>query len=383
MKSTIFKDIFEFIRLIFPEDEVVPLHVPTFRGNERKYVLNTLDTEMVSSIGQYVTQFEDMVAKYTGARRAIATINGTSALHIALKLSNVNNGDEVLTQALTFVATANAISFCNAKPVFIDVDKDTLGMSPISLLTFLKTNTIRKNGETINKISNKKIAACIPMHTFGHPCRIDAIVEICNDYNIKVIEDAAESLGSKYKNKHTGTYGNFGIFSLNGNKTITSGSGGVLITNNDEEADKAKHLTTTAKVPHQYEYIHDEIAYNYRLANINAALACAQMEQLELFIKKKRILAEKYKEFFYNNNINFINEPYNSRSNYWLNGIILNDKKERDEFLNESYSNKIHTRPIWKLMNKLEMYKTCQADDLKNSNWLESRVVNIPSSVIK
>ena len=383
MKSTIYNNIFQFIKSLYPNLTQVPLHAPVFCGNEKEYVLDTLETTMVSSVGEYVNKFEDMIAKYTNSHRAVATVNGTSALHVALLLNGVRNDDEVITQALTFVATANAISFCNATPVFIDVDKDTLGMSPNALSHFLKKNAIIKDGKTCNRRTGRKIAACVPMHTFGHPCRIDEIVDICREYNIKIVEDAAESLGSKYKNKHTGTFGDFGVFSLNGNKTITSGCGGAIITNDKNLADRAKHITTTAKNQHQYEYIHDEIAFNYRLANINAALACAQMEQLDLFIDSKRKLSQKYNGYFEKININFINEPKNAWSNFWLNGIVLDNIEERDEFLKRSHENNIQSRPIWRLLNKLPMYKNCQTDNLSNSNWLESRVVNIPSSVIK
>jgi aminotransferase in exopolysaccharide biosynthesis len=378
-----YNNIIKFIRKLYQTDEFIALHEPRFIGNEKKYVNETIDSTFVSSVGKYVTQFEEMVAEFSGAKYAIATSNGTSALHIALKLVGVDEKSEVITQPLTFIATANAISYLGAKPIFIDVDKDTLGLSPTSLEEFLENETfLDNNGNCINKITKKVIKACVPMHTFGHPCKIDKIVEICNKYNIEVVEDSAESLGSFYKNKHTGTFGKVGIFSFNGNKIITTGGGGMLVTDDEKLAKKAKHITTTAKIKHSYEYIHDEIGYNYRLTNLAAALGVAQMENLELFIKKQRELANIYKEFFDKKGIKFITEPKNAKSNYWLNGIILNNKNERDKFLKETNENKIMTRLVWRLMNKLEMFKGCQTTNLNNSLWLEDRVVNITSSVI-
>jgi len=308
-------------------------------------------------------------------------VNGTAALHIALKFAGVKEGDEVGTQPLTFIATCNAISYCGAKSIFLDVDLDTLGLSPVSMRNFLENNCEVINNKCINKTTGKTIKACVPMHTFGHPCKIDEIKEICDKWHIELVEDAAESLGSFYKGKHTGTFGKIGIFSFNGNKIITSGGGGVIVTDDEELAKRAKHITTTAKVPHPYEYVHDEVGYNYRMPNINAALLVAQMENLDKFLENKRELAKKYEEFFYSLGIEFIKEPQSSKSNYWLNAIKLDNKKQRDEFLEYSNNNKIMTRPIWRLMNKLPMYKSCQRDSLKNAEYLEERVVNIPSGV--
>jgi perosamine synthetase len=386
-----YKEVISFIRGKFNEPEkFIPLHIPTFNGNEKKYVNECIDSTFVSSVGKFVNQFERKVAEFTGAKYAIASVNGTAALHIALILSDVNQDDEVITQPLTFVATTNAISYTGAKPIFIDVDKDTMGLSPKSLRDWLEGNVEKRTVEesntkhlkSFNKTTGKQVKACIPMHTFGHPCRIDEIKEICDDYNITLIEDAAESLGSYYKEKHTGTFGKFGFLSFNGNKTITSGGGGMILTDDEELAKKAKHLTTTAKVPHDWNYIHDMIGYNYRLTNIAAAIGVAQMEQLPDFLIRKRKLAKEYSTFFSETDFKFVEENKNTKVNYWLNAIILKNRKQRDEFLKYFNDNKIMTRPIWELMTRLEMFKDCQVGALPNAEWLSDRVVNIPSSVI-
>ncbi len=375
------KSIVDFIKNIYKKD-FIALHEPVFVGNEKKYLNECIDSTFVSSVGKYVDKFEEMLAEYVGAKFAVAVSNGTSALFIALKTAGVKQGDEVITQPLTFVATANAISYCGAKPVFVDVDLDTLGLSPKALKKFLEKNCEIKENRCINKTTGKTIKACVPMHTFGHPCKIDEIKEICDNWHIELVEDAAESLGSFYKNKHTGTFGKVGIFSFNGNKIITAGGGGVIVTDDERLAKKAKHLTTTAKVPHPYEYYHDEIGYNFRMPNINAALLVAQMENLDKFLENKRNLAKKYEEFFKSIGVEFIKEPKNAKSNYWLNAIKLENKTQRDEFLECSNKNKVMTRPIWTLMNKLPMYKTCQTDSLENAEYLEERIVNIPSGVV-
>lgn len=378
-----YKDVVDFIQELYQTKEFLPLHEPRFIGNEKKYVNETIDSTFVSSVGKYVTELEEMVAKFSGAKYAVATSNGTSALHIGLKLVGVDEHCEVITQPLTFIATANAISYCNAKPIFVDVDRETLGLSPAKLKEFLEEfGIIDTDGNCINKSTKKIIKACVPMHTFGHPCKIDEIVKICESYNIAVVEDAAESLGSYYKGKHTGSFGKVGIFSFNGNKIITTGGGGMLVTDDEELAKEAKHITTTAKVPHRYEYIHDEVGYNYRLTNLAAALGVAQMENLPLFIEKQRDLAEKYAEFFKDTDIEFIKEPNDSKSNYWLNAVVLKDKEKRDEFLKYTNDNGVMTRCIWRLMNKLDMFKDAQTGKLDNAEWLEDRVVNISSSVI-
>mgnify|MGYP000173825773 FL=1 len=376
-----FDDVINFVRALYAKEGNIPLHKPLFIGNEKKYLGECIDSTFVSSAGKFVEQLELKIARYTGANYAIATSSGTSALHVSLLMSGVNQGDEVITQPLTFIATCNAISYCGAKPIFIDVDKDTLGLSPEALQSFLEKNTLIKDHQCINKNTGKIIKACIPMHTFGHSCRISEILEICSKYNIILIEDAAESLGSFYKGQHTGTFGSLGALSFNGNKIITAGGGGCIITNDIELAKRAKHLTTTAKVSHKWEYTHDMVGYNYRMPNLNAALLLAQLENLEVFLNNKRETALAYEDFFSDKDFHFIKEPENSKSNYWLNTIILKDQKHRDLFLEETNSNGIGTRPIWTLMHKLSIFENCQSGNLKNSEWLEERVVNIPSSV--
>lgn len=378
-----YNELINLIRTLYKSKEgFIPLHEPRFIGNERKYVLDAIDSTFVSSVGVYVNRFEEMMCDITGANYAVAMVNGTNALHLALLLVGVKPEDEVLTQPLTFIATANAISYANATPHFVDVDKETLGLSPSLLKKHLQDVAVMKGGSCYNKITGKKIAACVPMHTFGLPLYIDELVEVCNQYNIPVIEDAAESLGSYYKEKHTGTFGKIGIFSFNGNKTVTSGGGGALVTNDKELAKKAKHLSTQAKIPHKWEYAHDAVGYNYRMPNINAALACAQLEMLDRFIDNKRELSDLYFNYFESNkDMNLIREVKNAKANYWLNAIILSDKKRRDEFLEFSNSKGVMTRPIWKLMNKMSMFKNSPKGDLSNAKWLEDRVVNITSSV--
>lgn len=371
--------IIEFIKSLYPEQDPVPLHAPVFLGNEKKYLNECIDTTFVSYVGKFVSNFEEMTAQYTGAKYAVAVVNGTAALQIALQVAGVENDDEVITQPLTFVATANAISHAGAKPVFVDVDMDTMGLSPEKLLEFLKQNCERKDNYCLNKVTGKKIKAIVPMHTFGFPCRIEEIVEIANNYNLAVIEDAAESLGSFYKNKHTGTFGLAGILSYNGNKTVTTGGGGMIITDNEELAKKAKHLTTTGKVPHRWEYKHDQVAYNYRMTNLNAAIGVAQMEYFGKILSSKRETASLYTKYFANTAFKFFTEPKDTIANYWLNVVRFNDKAERDAFLEFSNSNGVMTRPIWSLMNTLDMYKNCQKGNLANSVWFEKRVVNIPS----
>jgi len=377
-----FSSIVNLIREIYNTDSFIPLHEPRFVGNEKKYLNECIDSTYVSSVGKFVDEFEKKIAQYVGSKYAIATTNGTSALHIALLLSNVTKNDEVITQPLTFIAICNAISYCGAAPVFIDVDKDNMGLSPTALKRFLESNTIIENQQCVNNTTGKIIKACVPMHTFGHPCRIEEIKEICDKYYISLVEDAAESLGSFYKDKHTGTYGQMGVLSFNGNKIITGGGGGCIITNNEALAKKAKHLTTTAKVPHKWKYTHNMIGYNYRMPNLNAALLTSQLENLKTFLSSKRSIAMTYKEFFKDKPYSFVEEPTNSQSNYWLNAIILQDKEERDLFLHETNSNGVTTRPIWTLMNKLNMFQGFQCGELSNAEWLEQRVANIPSSVL-
>ncbi|WP_109098912.1 LegC family aminotransferase [Aquimarina sp. AU58] len=376
------QEFISFVKESFRTEEFIPLHAPIFMGNEKKYLNECIDSTFVSSVGKFVDQFEADIAKFTGAKHAIATSNGTAALHMGLLMAGVNPNDEVITQPLTFIATVNAVSYIGAHPVFVDVDKDTLGLSPEKLDHFLSQNTEMLNGECINKTTKRRIKAVVPMHTFGLPSRIDEIVLVCNKFNISVVEDAAESLGSYYKEKHTGTFGLIGTFSFNGNKTITTGGGGMLVTDDNDIAKKAKHITTTAKIPHPWDYEHDMIAYNYRLPNINAALGCAQMEKLPLILEKKRILSDKYEAFFKDKKLQYLKEPRHSISNYWLNAILLENLEERNAFLKETNEKGVMTRPIWKLMNGLTMFKNAQTGNLENAKWFEERVVNIPSSVI-
>ena len=377
-----FENVINFIQETYKTQEFIPLHEPRFTGNEKKYLNECIDSTFVSSVGKFVDEFEEKIADYTGAKYAIATSNGTSALHIAMLLANVGRSDEVITQPLTFVATCNAISYCGAHPVFIDVDRDTMGLSPLALKKFLENNTSVKNQQCINNTTGKVIKACVPMHTFGHPCRIDEIKVICDKHHIFLIEDAAESVGSSYKGRHTGTFGQVGVMSFNGNKIITAGGGGCIVTNNELLAKKAKYLTTTAKVPHKWDFYHDMIGYNYRMPNLNAALLVAQLEKLDTFLEGKRELADAYNDFFNSMNYKFVTESTDCKSNYWLNSIILQNKQQRDEFLDETNSNNIMTRPIWTLMNKLPMFEGAECGDLLNAEWLEERVVNIPSSII-
>ncbi len=377
-----YQNIINKIREIYEEPTTfIPLHAPTFIGNEKKYLLECIDSSFVSSVGKFVDAFEEKIVEYTGAHKAVVCVNGTNALHLALSLVGVKSGDEVLTQSLTFVATANAISYCNASPIFIDVDKNTMGLSPKCVEEWLAENTIVKNKQCINKNTHKVVRACVPMHTFGHSIPIDELIEICNKYYIEVVEDAAESIGSFYKGKHTGTFGKVGVLSFNGNKTITCGGGGILLFNDEKLASAAKHLTTQAKIPHKWEFNHDEVGYNYRMPNINAAVGVAQLEQLPLYLKSKRDIAFKYQSFFEKTDITFLIEPEHCQSSYWLNAIIFSNKEERDLFLTESNEAGVMTRPIWNLMSELPMYKNCQRDNLTVSCQLANTVVNIPSSV--
>ena len=377
-----FEDVVEFIQDIYQNKGFIPLHEPKFTGNEKEYLNECIDSTFVSSVGNFVDKFEDKIARYTGAKHAISTSNGTSALHISLLLSGVKDGDEVITQALTFVATCNAISYCGAKPVFVDVDKDTMGLSPSDLKAFLEVNTTVDRGRCVNNSTGKVIKACVPMHTFGNPCRIDEIRTICDEYNIFLIEDAAESLGSFYKGKHTGRFGSMGVISFNGNKIITAGGGGCIITDDEDLANKAKHITTTAKIPHRWNFSHDQVGYNYRMPNLNAALVLAQLEQLDVFLEKKKVICNKYRDFFENSSISFVSGLKESRPNCWLNSVLFKNLEQRDVFLNETNSNGVMTRPVWSLMNRLPMFENCQKSDLKNSEWLEARLANLPSSAI-
>lgn len=376
-----YKDIVEFVKTLYPNESFVPLHAPLFQGNEKKYVDDCIDSTFVSSVGQYVNKFEDMMCAYTGAKYAIATTNGTSALHMALMLVGVERDTEVLSQALTFVATANAISYIGAIPAFIDSGKENLGMCPKSLEEFLTENIEVRDNATFNKRTQRRISACVPMHVFGHPVEMDEIKKICKKFNIPLVEDAAESLGSFYKGEHTGLKGDVGILSFNGNKIVTCGGGGMIITNNETFAKRGKHLTTTAKQPHKWEFYHDEIGYNYRLPNLNAALACAQMETLPAFVENKRQTAAEYRNYFAKKGIRFVDEPKDTQSNFWLNAIEFNSRKERDEFLEYSNNNGVMSRPIWRLMTDLPAFSHAFKMPMTNASHYVDTIINIPSSV--
>lgn len=377
-----YQNVIDYIKELYGGTDFVPLSIPKFIGNEKKYLNECIDTTFVSSVGQFVDRFETEMAAYTGAQRAVVCVNGTNALHMAMTLVGVERDDEVLTQALTFVATCNAISYIGAYPVFIDVDKSTMGLSPDAVKAWLLKHGEMRNGQCYDKQTGRRVKACVPMHTFGHPVRIEELAAICTEWNIELVEDAAESIGSKYKGVHTGLFGKVGALSFNGNKTITTGGGGMLLFMDEKLGSLAKHLTTQAKVPHRWEFKHDHIGYNYRMPNINAALGCAQMEHLNDFIADKRSTAIAYAEFFKNiADIDFFTEPENCFSNYWLNAVILKDRDAQQLFLQETNDNGVMTRPIWELMSRLPMFEHCQHDSLENTLWFADRVVNIPSSV--
>lgn len=373
--------ILEFIRSLYPNENPIPLHAPRFLGNEKKYLSECIDTTYVSYVGRFVSDFEEHIKHITGSRNAVALVNGTSAIQMMLIAAGVKHGEEVITQALTFAATAAGIKHVNAEPAFVDVDLDTLGMSPSSLREYLQANGERRTGGLYNKNNGRKIAAVVPMHTLGHPLRIDEISSICEDYGLLLLEDAAESIGSKYNGKHTGLFGKAAIISFNGNKPVTAGGGGVVITDDESIAERVRYISTTAKRKHRWEFYHDEVGYNLRLTNVNAAIGCAQMEYFDTIIDNKRETAKIYIDFFDTIDIPFVVEPEGTQSNYWLNSIILKDRDARDTFLQCTNDNGIQTRPIWTLMNKLPPYKNCYRTTLPNSEWLEDRVVSIPSSV--
>ncbi len=378
-----FIDFIDFVKNLYQNKEFIPLHEPKFIGNEKKYLIDCIDSSFVSTVGEYVDLLEKKLAKKVGSYYAVACVNGTSALHIALLLAGVRANDLVITQPLTFVATCNAINYVGAEPVFVDVDQITMGLSPKALSDFLTQHCKIVKNKCVHKVSGKIVKACLPMHTFGHSCQIDQIQMICQKWNLTLVEDSSESLGSYFKDQHTGTFGKMGVFSFNGNKIITSGGGGCLVTDDENLAKRAKFLTTTAKQPHSYEYIHDEIGYNYRMPNLNAALLVAQLEKLDLFLEKKRKIFLKYQEFFKDfKDIKIVEEPFNTKSNYWLQTIILKDKSQRDLFLKLTNENGVMTRPIWKLMSTLPMFNQSISGNLKHAEWLADRTVNIPSGVI-
>jgi perosamine synthetase len=372
-------DFVGFVRSLYPGLASIPLHQPTFGESEKRYVADCIDSTFVSSVGKYVTQFEGMLAAFTGASHAVAVSNGTSGLHLALHALGVGPGDQVLTQALTFVATCNAIRLCGANPVFVDVDRNTLGMHPARLEEYLSRFARLDGNICVDIQTGKRIAAVVPMHTLGHPCDIGAIQDICRRWNLPCVEDAAESLGSFVGSRHTGTFGNVGVLSFNGNKTITTGGGGALITNDSNLASRLKHLSTTAKIPHAWEFYHDSMAFNYRMPNINAALGCAQLEKLPALLEAKRTLAKAYHSYGVAKGLDFVDEPSGTRANFWLNALVLRDRASRDVFLEGTNGRGVMTRPFWTLMSRLPMYAACRCDDLAVSTFLADRVVNVPS----
>ncbi|MCG9650452.1 LegC family aminotransferase [Vibrio brasiliensis] len=375
--------IVEFVRDTYKTDEFIPLHVPTFDGNEKAYVMESIESTFVSSVGKFVDDFETKIEAYTGTAKAVATVNGTAALHAALYMADVQRGDLVITQALTFVATCNALYHMGAEPIFLDVSPVSLGLCPKSVDAFLEENAEITDAGCIHKKTGRRIKAVVPMHTFGHPVELDELVAVCLKWNITLVEDAAESLGSFYKGKHTGTIGDFGAVSFNGNKIITTGGGGMVLCKTQELGARTKHVTTTAKVPHPYEFFHDEPGFNYRMPNLNAALGCAQMEVIEQYLKKKRLLAEGYKDFFNGTDFKFVTEPEYAQSNYWLNAIICPDKESREEALTGTNSSGVMTRPIWQLMHRLPMFENAIRGDLTYSEFIEAHLINLPSTPVE
>jgi len=384
MKEVDIDQIMKALKVVLSESKRYNLHEPLFQGNEISYVKECIDSTWVSSVGKFVDQFEEMLAEYTGVRKVVSVVNGTAALHISLILAGVTTDDEVLMPTLTFVATANAVNYCNAVPHFVDSCETTLGLDPIKLRSYLKDIVETRSGASFNKYSGRKIQAVLPMHTFGHPVDLDLLLEVCNEFNLVLVEDAAESLGSYYKGRHTGNHGVISALSFNGNKIITTGGGGAILTNDEVLGKKAKHLTTTARVAHKWSFVHDQVGYNYRLPNLNAALGCAQMEKLPELLSRKRLLAEKYFQVFKGiSGVNFFREPEFAQSNYWLNVLLLEKgfESSRDLVLEATNRADIMTRPAWRLMHELDIYKNCpRMDDLSSSISIEQRLINIPSS---
>ncbi|WP_305838838.1 LegC family aminotransferase [Photobacterium leiognathi] len=375
--------IVEFVRDTYKTDEFIPLHAPTFNGNEKAYVMETIESTFVSSVGKFVDDFELKIKSYTGTARAVATVNGTAALHAALHMANVQRGDLVITQALTFVATCNALYHMGAEPIFIDVSPVSLGLCPKAVDAFLQEYAEVTDAGCIHKQTGRRIKAIVPMHTFGHPVELDELITVCLKWNITLVEDAAESLGSFYKGKHTGTFGDFGAVSFNGNKIITTGGGGMVLCKTQELGARTKHVTTTAKVPHPYEFFHDEPGFNYRMPNLNAALGCAQMEVIEQYLKQKRLLAKSYKDFFNGTDFKFVTEPEYAQSNYWLNAVICPDKESREKMLTSTNSSGVMTRPIWQLMHRLPMFENAMRGDLSYSEFIEAHLINLPSTPVE
>ncbi|HAS8565425.1 TPA: LegC family aminotransferase [Vibrio vulnificus] len=372
----------EFVRDQYQTQDFIPLHAPTFAGNEKAYVMETIESTFVSSVGKFVDEFERKMEAFTGTPKAVATVNGTAALHAALYMAGVERGDLVITQALTFVATCNALYHMGAEPIFVDVSPVSLGLCPKAMSAFLEDNAQVTEAGCIHKQTGRRIKAVVPMHTFGHPVELDELVAVCLKWNISLVEDAAESLGSFYKGQHTGTIGDFGAVSFNGNKIITTGGGGMVLCGSEEAGRRTKHVTTTAKVPHPYEFFHDEPGFNYRMPNLNAALGCAQMEVLERYLAQKRQLAHQYQAFFASSDVTFVVEPEYAQSNYWLNAIICADTQQRNELLEQTNAAGVMTRPIWQLMHRLPMFEQALRGDLTHSEFIEAHLINLPSTPV-
>jgi aminotransferase in exopolysaccharide biosynthesis len=372
----------EFVRDTYQTDAFIPLHAPTFNGNEKAYVGETIDSTFVSSVGKFVDEFEQKIEIYTGSAKAVATVNGTAALHAALYMAGVERGDLVITQALTFVATCNALYHMGAEPIFVDISPTSLGLCPKAVEEYLSEHAELTEAGCVHKQTRQRIQAVVPMHTFGHPVELDELVAVCLKWQLVLVEDAAESLGSFYKGQHTGTLGEYAAISFNGNKVITTGGGGMVLCRTAEQGSRTKHVTTTAKVPHPFEFYHDEPGFNYRMPNLNAALGCAQMEVLEEYLVKKRILAEQYTSLFSGSEFTFVQEPNYARSNYWLNAVICPNRTARDELLEQTNAVGVMTRPIWQLMHRLPMFQHAFRGDLTHSEFIEARLVNIPSTPV-
>jgi perosamine synthetase len=379
--SAPYRELVAFIRGMYGSEGAIPLHAPVFRGNEKEYLAECIDSTFVSSVGPFVERFESMMREITGSPHAVATVNGTAALHMALIVAGVRDGDEVITQPLSFVATCNAVAYERAHPVFVDVDADSLSLSPEALKEFLEDSCKRVAGECRNQRTGRRVSAVVPMHTFGLPGRAMELAQICEKWGLALIEDAAESLGSSIGGRHTGTFGDIGTFSFNGNKTVTCGGGGCLVMRDAQAARLAKHLTTTSKLPHRWDFDHDQVGYNYRMPNLNAALACAQLEQLDGFLANKRTTALAYAQRCAELGIPFFQERPGTTSNYWLNAVLTAGARERDAFLSFSNDQGVMTRPVWKLMTELPAFADAQRGSLATAESLASRVVNIPSSV--
>tara|TARA_Y100001935_G_scaffold255656_1_gene270595 strand:- start:10412 stop:11557 length:1146 start_codon:yes stop_codon:yes gene_type:complete len=377
-----YKPIIKFIQDLYKTKDFIPLHAPVLSGNEKAYVSQTIDTNFVSSVGGFVNEFEKNIEEFTGSTRAVATVNGTAALHAALTVAGVKQDDLVITQALSFVATANSILYSGAKPVFVDVSNESMGLCPKALKEYLDEFGLQKDDGTYHTKTKQRIKAILPMHTFGHPVELDELVSIAKKWNLVLIEDAAESLGSFYKGRHTGTIGDYGTLSFNGNKIVTTGGGGAVLCDSQDSGDRLKHITTTAKVPHDYEFFHDDLGFNYRMPNINAALGCAQLEKINSFLMQKRKIAERYKDFFSETDFQFFEEPKYAKSNYWLNAVLCPDMKSREKFLEETNSMGVMTRPIWTLLDKLPMFSNSLKGDLPVSRKFELHIINLPSSPI-